>query len=69
MEIIRFLLAVRIHNFLRTSPAEARKVLIRMPAEMIRDGAGGKTRWGGGQAQMPQKLLSLKYTSDRHAHQ
>lgn len=36
-------MAVRKHNFLRTSPAEARNALIRMPAEMKRDGAGVKT--------------------------
>lgn len=42
-EIIQFLLAVRKHNFLRTSPAEARNALIRMPAEMKRDGASVKT--------------------------
>lgn len=43
-EIIQFLLAVKKHNFLRTSPAEARNALIRMPAEMKRDGAGLKTQ-------------------------
>lgn len=41
---MRFLLAVRKHNFLRTSPAEARNALIRMPAEMKRDGAGVRHR-------------------------
>lgn len=41
-EIIQFLLAVRKHNFQRTSPAEARNALIRMPAEMKRDGTGVK---------------------------
>lgn len=41
---MRFLLAVRKHNFLRTSPAEAHNALIRMPAEMKRDGADVKMR-------------------------
>ena len=38
-EIIRFLLAVKKHNFLRTSPCEAHNTMIRMPAEMRRNGA------------------------------
>lgn len=42
-EIIRFLLAVKKHNFLRTSPAEARNALIRMPAEMKRNGCRRET--------------------------
>lgn len=55
-------MAVKKHNFLRTSPAEARNTLIRMPAEMKRDGPGVETR-AAGQVQMPRNLLSLKYTS------
>lgn len=58
-------MAVRKHNFLRTSPAEAHNALIRMPAEMKRDGAGVKNvRGAAGQAQMPWNLLSLKYTRE-----
>lgn len=60
-EIIRFLLAVRKHNFLRTSPGEAHNALIRMPAEMKRNGAAVEA---AGQAQMPWNLLSLKYTGE-----
>lgn len=61
-------MAVRKHNFLRTSPAEAHNALIRMPAEMKRNGAAVKAQGEAAeQAQMPRNLLSLKYTGEYKA--
>lgn len=55
-------MAVRKHNFLRTSPAEARNTLIRMPAEMKRDGGGVKRRERSRTSTDALGLLSLKHT-------
>ena len=63
-------MAVRKHNFLRTSPAEARNALIRMPAEMKRDGAAGvKTQEEQQDKHRCPRICSPSNTQeDQHMH-